>query len=128
MSIAEGLQQVNAALTTHYDSSKGFNVAASLAELVTVAAGRVGAKARAFKAGNCKTNYDGGNLEPVLWQLSLMLGEYIAGILEQKAKDGHCKFDPAKPKPCPVGRTFHLTMLGQFKADLEDLCKQIEDI
>jgi hypothetical protein len=70
-------------------------------------------------------DYGEGHHEILMWHISLMFAEYVAGMLELKAKDGHCR---SHPKPCALTRELHLKMLRRFKADLEALICEIDGV
>jgi hypothetical protein len=58
------------------------------------------------------------------WQLCLLFGEYTAGLIGQKAAEGHCQ--TAAHVPCKaMSKRFLKTMLPAFRKDLETLVKQI---
>jgi len=55
--------------------------------------------------------------------LVLLFAEYLAGLLAQKAAEGHCQ-QPGHP-PCAAMAKGHMTMLRRFKKDLQKLIDEI---
>jgi hypothetical protein len=76
------------------------------------------------RAATCQVGYNDGSHEIAIWHISLMFAEYVAGMLRKKAEEGHCR----QQKPCALTRELHLRMLARFKADLQALVKEIDDI
>jgi hypothetical protein len=62
----------------------------------------------------------------VPWQLSLLLAEYTAGMLAQKAAEGHCQ-TPAHV-PCSEMTKGHMKMLSKFKKELQRLVNEICEV
>ncbi len=77
---------------------------------------------------DCQTGYspENGNHEIDVWQLSLMFGEYTAGLLALKATEGHCQ--TREHLPCPKMAKGHMKMLVAFKNDLQNLVYEIEEL
>lgn len=61
------------------------------------------------------------------WQLCLLFGEYTAGLIGQKAAEGHCQ-TPAHVPCKTMSRRFLKIMLRTFRKDLETLVKQIRRV
>jgi hypothetical protein len=74
------------------------------------------------------TGYDHQNHEIIFWHVGLMLAEYVAGLIADKAKEGHCHARGKTNSVCSRGRALHLKMLARFKNDLRLLIKEIEDL
>jgi hypothetical protein len=77
---------------------------------------------------DCQTGYspENGNHEIDVWQLSLMFGEYTAGLLALKATEGHCQ--TKEHLPCTKMAKGHMEMLIAFKNDLQNLVNEIEEL
>jgi hypothetical protein len=101
-------------------------------EIVDQARTRARAHGTRFAFPECEMGYDPDDprspdlwgREMVFWQLSLLLGEYMAGLLAQKAAEGHCN----KHRPCPKMAKNHMDMLDALKADLQGLVRQIDEV
>jgi hypothetical protein len=63
-----------------------------------------------------------------MWLFARMLGEYVAGLLLQKADEGHCQNHRKPPdyRPCADTKPMHLEMARWFRDDLSDLVRQID--
>src|SRR5262245_49188746 len=85
---------------------------------------------KAFGVHGCHTEYGPGNLELDTWFLALYFAEYTAGLLADKAREGHCNAHRTPPtlKPCPKMVEEYLVMLSAFKGALADLVGEIEMI
>jgi hypothetical protein len=101
-------------------------------EIVDPARARARAHETRFAFPECGMGYDADDprsidiwgREIVLWQLSLLLGEYMAGLLAQKAAEGHCH----QHRPCPNMARKHMDMLEALKGDLQALVCQIDEV
>jgi formylglycine-generating enzyme required for sulfatase activity len=103
-----------------------FNFIAS--EFLEGARQRAKAHETRFIFHDCKTGYspENGNHEIDTWQLSLMFGEYTAGLLALKATEGHCQ--TKEHLPCAKMARRHMEMLVAFKNDLQNLVNEIEEL
>jgi len=111
-------------VTANFDWGK------SLPELLGAAKRRADAKANPsgiiydFKKCASGIGYGVGSHEIAAWEMSLLLAEYTAGTLAQKAAEGHCTTNA----PCPESSREHLEMLEDFKKQLNDLVGEIEGL
>jgi hypothetical protein len=127
--IPHGLQTVNDILTKpNWDFGQLVEAArtrarATFATLATM-------PGKAFGVPNCATSYGAGNHEVDAWLLCILIGEYVAGLLAQKAVEGHCQQHRKMPDftPCPEMAKEHLRMLGGFRDSLSTLVREIEDL
>jgi hypothetical protein len=126
MPIKEGLQLVGSAFTPFYHDPY-FILPAPIKTLEPDASRRAMQGGTVFtdRQASCGVVYTEGHHEILIWHISLMFAEYVAGMLAKKAEDGHCR---NHKKPCDLTRNLHLKMLARFKADLLALVKEIEDI
>jgi len=126
MLIKEGLRLVRSAFTPFY-LDPHFIFPAPIKTLESDASRRATQTGTVFMdcATSCQVRYNEGHHEISIWHISLMFAEYVAGMLAQKAEDGHCR---NHKKPCALTRELHLRALARFKADLLALVKEIEDI
>jgi hypothetical protein len=131
MPIEEGKKTVNAILTApRIDKCivELILTARERAKLLPQKAGLLPGKA--FGVPGCGTEYGAGNLELDTWFLALYFAEYTAGLLADKAREGHCNTHRTALafNPCPKMAAEHLAMLGAFRAALQDLVNQIDTI
>jgi hypothetical protein len=63
-----------------------------------------------------------------MWHLGLMLVEYVAGLLLDKAKIGHCYAETRTNPVCSLSRDMHLKMLAALKDDLRALADEIQTL
>jgi hypothetical protein len=116
MALADGRRDVTAVLPT---------LRPDLNKLAGLAQGR----AQIFKMeyrqcrASCNVEYTPQHHEIETWVFGLMLSEYTADLILEKAKDGHCYAH----KPCEATSEMHLQMARDFKSDLEKLVKEIGD-
>jgi hypothetical protein len=130
MPIEEGWQLVKDAFQKTV-AGGGFDYSRfPLQDLQPPAIRRVQANGTLFEEATCGVKY--GELRPgqwshevQIWHIALMFVKYVAGVLKDKAKEGHC-YNHAKP--CARSRAFHLDMLHRFKADLEELVREIGNL
>ena len=61
-----------------------------------------------------------------VWQIGIMFLEYVAGLLIDKAKKGHCYAEATTKGVCSRSRTMHLEMVAQLKSDIGKLVEEIE--
>src|SRR5947209_7412170 len=103
------------------------NIPSAIQELEAAAESRATQTRTVFTdlAASCRVEYGPSHHEICIWHIGLMFVEYVAGLLELKAKDGHCR---NHPKPCGLTRELHLRMLGRFKADLLKLVDEMTAI
>jgi hypothetical protein len=75
----------------------------------------------------CGTTYDSHKSEIQMWLFARMLSEYVAGLLLQKADEGHCQNHRQPPdyRPCQDTKPMHFEMARRFRDDLSDLVRQI---
>jgi len=129
MAIPEGKKLAAAAFNKFY-VAPNFDWGKSLPELLAVARTRAAAKANAsgiiydFKKCGSGIGYGVGSQEISAWEMSLLLAEYAAGTLAQKAAEGHC----ATNAPCHESSAEHLEMLEDFRKQLHDLVGEIDDV
>jgi hypothetical protein len=72
------------------------------------------------------TLHDPRTQELAFWHIGLMIAEYVAGLIADKAKEGVCHAD-TKPDPvCDKARAMYKRMLARFKHDLGKLIEGIE--
>jgi hypothetical protein len=103
-------------------------------DIIDAARVRARAHGTRFVFPDCETRYlpdvpgkpDQWHSEIVIWQLSLLFGEYISCLLAQKAAEGHCK-KPGDP-PCKKMAQGHMKMLHRFKKDLQVLVDEISEV
>lgn len=81
-----------------------------------------------FEEKDCNESYNKDCHEIHMWFFGLMLCEYVAGIIEQKVRDGHCGKHRNQPDllPCSTMRKKHHEMLQAFKNDLKKLVEEID--
>src|SRR5947207_4944638 len=115
MPLEDGFQYVDKAL-----KASGFNLAVAVAALLAGPA-KERAKTTVFGKDECGTGYLPGHVETEVWHISLMLAEYLAWLLGQKVKDGHCN----NHKPCDTMRAEHKRMLAAFKAALAGVVAEV---
>src|SRR5205807_9766054 len=86
MTIEEGLKLVDGIIMRPRPEQ-------ALPELIDAARDRAKAQATRYRWDACKTGYspEDKNHEIDVWQLCLMYGEYLAGLLALKAAEGHCQ-------------------------------------
>jgi hypothetical protein len=63
-----------------------------------------------------------------MWYVGLMFAEYVAGLIADKAKIGHCHAKKKINRHCSMGRALHLKMLARFKQDLAEVIQQITEL
>jgi hypothetical protein len=115
MPLEDGFKHVDKAL-----KASGFNLSVAVAALLADAA-MERAKTTVFGKDECGTGYLPGHVETEAWHISLMLAEYLAWLLGEKVKDGHCK----NHKPCDTMRAEHKRMLAAFRAALDCVVSEI---
>jgi hypothetical protein len=129
MAIPEGKKVAAAAFDKFYEAPN-FDWGTSLPELLAVARTRAAARANAsgiiydFKKCGSGIGYGVGSQEISAWEMSLLLAEYAAGTLAQKAAEGHC----ATNAPCHESSAEHLEMLEDFRKQLHGLVDEIADL
>jgi hypothetical protein len=117
MPLQDGFQLVDKAL-----KANKFNLPLSVAALLPDAADRGKRAGTIFGRDECETGYlPGVHHELEVWHVSLMLAEYLAWLIGEKVKDGHCKHH----KPCSEMRKEHKRMLRTYKETLEKLAGEI---
>jgi hypothetical protein len=96
-----------------------------LEKLAPLAQGRADIFQKFYRqcATTCSVEYTPHHHEIEMWMVTLMLGEYVADLILDKAFDGHCYAH----KPCDDTLEMHLQMARDFKADLEKLVKEITE-
>jgi hypothetical protein len=127
MPIPDGLRHVDSALKEFYcPVANAFHLPRPLQTLVPDATARARQTGTVFPdcAASCDVDYAEGHHEIVIWHISLKFAEYVAGMLELKAKDGHFR---SHQKPCALTRDLHRKTLRRFKADLEGLIREIDN-
>jgi hypothetical protein len=89
----------------------------------------------AFEVAACDTQYGfapSGMVHHELqtWFLAILLAEYTAGILAQKAEEGHCQKHRIPPdlKGCPVMAVEHRRMLLAFRDSLQQIVDDISTL
>ena len=118
MPLEDGFTYVDKAL-----KANSFNLPLAVAALLADAA-KERAKTTVFGKDECGTGYLPGYVETEAWHISLMLAEYLAWLLGQKVKDGHCN----NHKPCDTMRAEHKRMLAVFKTALAGLVTEIGEL
>ncbi len=68
------------------------------------------------------------NHESEIWHVGLMFVEYVARLLLNKARIGHCYAQNRTNPVCSFSRDMHLKMLKAIRNDLCKLAKEIEDL
>ncbi len=63
-----------------------------------------------------------------MWHVGLMFCEYVAGLIADKARIGHCHAKEKTNRHCSMGRALHLKMLARFKEDLAEVIQQIASL
>jgi hypothetical protein len=81
-----------------------------------------------FRATCRGTGYDHTCHEIQMWHIGLMMAEYAAGLMGDKARIGHCHAKNKKNPACTKGRRLHRRMLAQFKAELGKLIDEIKSM
>jgi hypothetical protein len=64
--------------------------------------------------------------ESEMWHLGLLFIEYVAGLLLDKARIGHCYAETRTNPVCALSRDMHLKMLAALKDDLRRLADEID--
>jgi len=127
MSIPEGKKLAGTAFDKFY-ATPTFDWAKSLPELLAIAEARARAKANSgdviydFKDCGSGMLYGVGSQEITAWEMSVLLAEYTAGVLAQKAAEGHCP----KEAPCAKASKEFLRMLEDYRGRLNGLVAEID--
>src|SRR5207249_4380083 len=113
----------------HYIAPR-FDWGKALPELIDAIRARARAKGDAggiiYGFPDCASGirYGAGSQEIDAWEMSVLLAEYAAGMLAQKAAEGHCP----KEAPCSKSSKEHLQMLEDFKLCVQELVRQVDDL
>ncbi len=123
MSIQEGKKIAAAAFNKHYKDPE-FDWGKSLPDLLAAVKARALKKVKHtrgtiydFKGCGSGIGYGPESQEITAWEMSILLAEYAAGTIAQKAAEGHCP----KEAPCSKSSMEHLQMLSDFKLELQDI-------
>ena len=133
MPIQQGMSAVDAILTSpNWDIQRLILAARERAQQMGTGPGL--SPGNTFGLNSCGTWYgtypQGSSHELISWCLSLLLAEYTAGLLAQKAREGHCQIHRTEPAliPCHIMAPEHMRMLGVFKDALKSLVAEIEQL
>ena len=119
MAIPDGLKIVDAEVV-----KQNFNHGRTIMELLPKARERAINQGTSFSESKCGLGYNEGSHEIQMWHFSFMFAEYFSGLIELKAREGHCY----RHKPCPDGRRLHREMLRRYRMDLQALVVEIETL
>jgi hypothetical protein len=72
------------------------------------------------------TGYDHREHLVQMWHIGLVVAEYAAGLMADKARIGHCHSTGKTNQCCLKGRLLHLKMLVQFNVELGKLIEEIK--
>jgi hypothetical protein len=128
MAIDDGLREVDREFAKTYCApAESFHFQSPLSGLQVAASARAVATQTQFIscASSCTVAYVSGNHEIQVCHTGLMFLEYVAGLLRDKAKPGHCR---NHPKPCKLTRELHVQVLEEMKAQIDALGTEIEKV
>lgn len=121
MSIEEGMKLVDGIIMRPRPEQ-------ALLELIDAARQRAKAQGTRYRWDACMTGYsaEDKNHEIDVWQLCLMYGEYLAGLLALKAVEGNCQ--TKGHVPCQQMAHAHMYMFTHFKHSLENLVREMGEL
>jgi hypothetical protein len=70
----------------------------------------------------CRVEYTPDHHEVIMWYICILLVEYTAGLLLDKADKGHCYVN----KPCKDSAKMHVQMVSDFVAAIDKLSTDIK--